>query len=92
MGGGGRVPDLKVLEPSMQVKAITHCRDTYRVTTSDGKTRAFWERNLRLKTDSSKDGPNGGAPALMPAGMMGDRADVIFAAPEEISKSIEGRC
>lgn len=92
MGGGGRVPDLKVLEPNMQVKAITHCHDTYRVTTSDGKTRAFWERNLRLKTDSSKDGPNGGAPALVPAGMMGDRADVIFAAPEEISKSIEGRC
>jgi cytochrome c len=62
------------------------------VTTVDGKTRAFWERNLRLKTDSSKDGPQGGAPALVPAGMMGDRADVIFAAPEEISKMIEPRC
>jgi cytochrome c len=63
-----------------------------RVTTVDGKTRAFWERNLRLKTDSGKDGPQGGAPALVPAGMMGDRADVIFAAPEEISKMIEARC
>ncbi|MGQ0683756.1 c-type cytochrome [Bradyrhizobium sp.] len=92
MGGGGRVPDLKAVEPSMQVQAITHCRDTYRVTTSDGKTRAFWERNLRLKTDSSKDGPRSGAPALVSAGMMGDRADVIFAAPAEISKAIEGRC
>lgn len=29
---------------------------------------------------------------LVPAGMMGDRADVIFAAPEEISKTIEARC
>lgn len=92
MMGGGRVPDLKALEPNMQVKAITYCHDTYRVTTADGKKRAFWERNLRLKTDSSKEGPQNGAPALVPAGMMGDRADVIFAAPEEISKMIEARC
>ena len=92
MGGGAHVPNLKTLEPNMLVKAITYCRDTYRVTTADGKTRAFWERNLRLKTDSSKDGPLSGAPALLSAGMMGDRADVIFAAPEEISKAIEARC
>jgi hypothetical protein len=32
------------------------------------------------------------APAIMPAGMMGDRAAVIFAAPEEITKMIEPRC
>jgi len=92
MGGGGQVPNLKSLEPNMQVKAITYCHDTYRVTTADDKTRHFWERNLRLKTDSSQDGPQAGAPALVPAGMMGDRADVIFAAPEEISKLIEARC
>lgn len=92
MMGGGRVPNLKSLESNMQVKTITYCRDSYRVTTADGKTRAFWERNLRLKTDSGKDGPQSGAPALVPAGMMGDRADVIFAAPEEISKMIEARC
>jgi cytochrome c len=92
MGGGGRDPNLKGLEPAKQVKAITHCRDTYRVTTADGKTRAFWERNLRLMTDSSQDGPEKGAPAIMPAGMMGDRAAVIFAAPEEISRMIEPRC
>ncbi|UPK00633.1 cytochrome c family protein [Bradyrhizobium sp. 170] len=92
MMGGGRVPNLKSLESNMQVKTITYCRETYRVTTADGKTRAFWERNLRLKTDSGKDGPQSGGPALVPAGMMGDRADVIFAAPEEISKAIEARC
>ena len=57
-----------------------------------GKTRAFWERNLRFRTDSSKDGPEKGAPAIMPAGMTGDRASVIFAAPEEITKMIEARC
>ena len=92
MGGGSREPDLKKLESGQQVKTITYCHDTYRVTTADGKTRAFWERNLRLKTDSGKDGPRSGAPALVPAGMMGDRADVIFAAPEEISRMIEARC
>jgi cytochrome c len=92
MGGGGRDPNLKSLEPSKRVKAITHCRDTYRVTTADEKTRAFWERNLRFMTDSGKDGPESGAPAIMPAGMMGDRAAVIFAAPEEINKLIEARC
>ncbi|MCK1490065.1 cytochrome c family protein [Bradyrhizobium sp. 180] len=92
MMGGGRVPNLRSIQASERVTGITHCRDTYRVTTADGKTRAFWERNLRIKTDSSKDGPDSGAPAIVPAGMMGDRADVIFAAPEEISKMIEARC
>lgn len=92
MMGGGPDPNLKKLEPGIRVKAITYCRDTYRVTTSDGKTRAFWERNLRFRTDSSQDGPEKGAPAIMPAGMMGDRASVIFAAPEEITKMIEPRC
>jgi len=92
MMGGGPDPNLKKLEPGIQVKSISYCHDTYRVTTADGKTRAFWERNLRFKTDSSKDGPEKGAPAIMPAGMMGDRASVIFAAPEEINKMIEARC
>ena len=92
MTGGGPDPNLKKLNPTIQVKAITYCHDTYRVTTADGKTRSFWERNLRFKTDSSRDGPEKGAPAIVPAGMVGDRASVIFAAPEEVSKTIEGRC
>jgi hypothetical protein len=74
------------------VKAITYCHDTYRVTTADGKTRAFWERNLILKTDSSQEGPERGAPAIMPTGMMGDRASAIFSSPEEIGKFIESKC
>ena len=92
MMGGGRDANLKKIEPSQQVKTITYCHDTYRVTTADGKTRAFWERNLRFKTDSSREGPEKGTPAVMPAGMSGDRASVIFAAPEEITKLIEARC
>ena len=92
MMGGGRDPNLKKIEPAKQVKAITYCRDTYRVATADGKTRAFWERNLRFMTDSSNDGPEKGAPAIMPAGMMGDRAAVIFAAPDEIGRFIQKKC
>jgi cytochrome c len=90
MGGG--VPNLRKLDPEDRVQTIGYCRDTYRVTTADGKTHVFWERNLRLKTDSSGDGPEKGAPALVGAGMMGDRADVIFADPAEISASIVPTC
>lgn len=92
MVGGGRDANLRKLEPGQQVKAITYCHDTYRVATADGKTRAFWERNLRFKTDSSEEGPDKGEPAIMPAGMMGDRASVIFADPEEIAQFIAKHC
>jgi cytochrome c len=85
MMGGGQVPNLKKLDPEDRVKSIAHCGDTCKVATADGKIRDFWERNLRFKTDVSDEGPQKGAPALVGAGMMGDRADVIFAGPEEIS-------
>ena len=89
---GAAVPNLKKLDPDDRVQAISYCGDSYRVTTADGKTHVFWERNLRLKTDSSGDGPEKGAPALVAAGMMGDRADVIFADPAEISALIVPKC
>jgi cytochrome c len=97
MGGmmgmmGGSAPNLKTIGSDRRVQKITHCGDTYRVTTVDGKSRDFWERNLRFKTDVSEDGPQKGAPAVVAAGMMGDRADVIFAAPEEISAFIAQQC
>jgi cytochrome c len=92
MMGGGAVPNLKKLDPEDRVQSINHCGDTYKVATADGKIRDFWERNLRFKTDVSDDGPQKGAPALVSAGMMGDRADVIFAGPEEISGFIAHRC
>ena len=94
MGGtmGGAAPDLKKLDPEDRVQAITYCRDTYRVTTADGKTRAFWERNLRFKTDSSDEGPAKGAPAIVGAGMMGDRASVVFSAPEEWAQLVVRKC
>lgn len=93
MGGmRGQHPDLKRLGPSEHVAAITYCRDTYHVTTKNGETRDFWEPNLRFKTDSSARGPAPDNPALVPAGMMGDRADVIFAKPGEIGEFVKPGC
>jgi cytochrome c len=92
MMGGGAVPNLKKIDPEDRVERIGHCGDTYKVTTADGKTRDFWERNLRFKTDVGDDGPQKGAPALVGAGMMGDRADIIFSSPEEISAFIRSGC
>lgn len=92
MMGGEATPNLRRLEPAQRVQAITLCRDTYRVTTADGEVQELWERNLRFKTDSSVDGPEKGAPAILDAGMIGDRASVIFAAPEEISGWIKSSC
>ena len=68
---------------AISLSVLSHCRMTM---------RAFWERNLRLKVDGSNSGPKRGTPALVGAGMAGDRADVIFAAPEEISGFIKPQC
>jgi cytochrome c len=92
MMGGGQVPNLGKLDPEDRVQSINHCGDTYKVASADGKIRDFWERSLRFKTDVSDEGPQKGMPALVPAGMMGDRADVIFASPDEISGFIAHQC
>ena len=54
------VPNLKTLDPEDRVRSLAYCRDTYEVTTADGQKHKFWERNLRLKTDSSEDAPHEG--------------------------------
>src|SRR6267154_2346398 len=39
----GGDPNLKTLDAEDRVQTISYCRDTYRLTTADGKTHAFWE-------------------------------------------------
>lgn len=99
--GGGRddipkphegVLDLKAASPATRIARIAYCRDTYTLTLENGSVLEFWERNLRFKTDSSKEGPNPAKPVLVPSGMQGDRAYVIFAAPEEMSAFIKSAC
>jgi cytochrome c len=94
MMGGATAPfeDLKKLGSDHEVQAIRYCHDTYHVMTADGQSSDFWEANLRFKTDSSDAGPLSGKPVIMPAGMMGDRASVFFAAPEEMSAFIKHQC
>lgn len=89
---GGDFPDLKTLGAEHQVTAVRHCEDTYEVTTADDATEPYWEPNLRFKTDSSDLGPKPGKPVIVGAGMMGDRASIIFASPQEISPFIAPGC
>jgi cytochrome c len=84
--------DLKSIGPEGQVAAIRYCGDTYEITMAAGQAIPFWEFNLRFKTDSSAKGPPKERPALLPASMSGDRAFVIFAAPQEISAFIQAKC
>jgi cytochrome c len=95
--GGGMMAarpraELKSVGPEWRVRKIRYCGDAYHVTTESGRTFLYWEFNLRFKTDSGKDGPEPGKPVLVPAGMGGDRAFVVFRHPEEISATIERRC
>jgi cytochrome c len=86
------LPDLKAADAGQRVSAIRHCGDTYHVTLGEGGSYPFWEFNLRFKTDSSAQGPRQGEPVLVGAGMGGDRAQIVFAAPGEISAFIRDEC
>ena len=82
------LPDLKRLGPAHQVRTISHHDEAFRVTTTDGHTTDFLESDLRFKVDSSVLGPPRGAPVILPAGTIGDRAWVFFATPGEIGSFI----
>lgn len=90
--GGSRLVDLGNRNANQQVAAIRYCGDAYKVTLGTGETYTFWEFNLRFKTDSSEKGPARGKPVILPSGMQGDRAFVIFADPAEISDFIRKAC
>ncbi|MDQ6680475.1 MAG: cytochrome c family protein [Pseudomonadota bacterium] len=86
------LPDLKQAPTPSRVTAIGHCGDAYRISTGDGKTRTFWEFNLRFKTDGSADGPALGHPVIVGNGMRGDRAAVVFSRLEEIATFVKKQC
>jgi cytochrome c len=90
--GAAALPDLKGAPASAVVTALRHCGDTYFVTHGDGQTLPYWEFNLRFKTDSSAGGPAPGRPVVVGQGMQGDRAQIVFARPEEISAFIRRDC
>ena len=84
--------DLKSSGPATRVAAVTFCRDTYTLKMENGTAIKFWENNLRFKTDGSKQGPPPGKPVLVPGGQQGDRAYLIFAAPQEIGAAVKPEC
>lgn len=92
MMGTPRRVDLKIAPAAGQVRSLRHCGDSYLVETADGRVEKVWEFNLRFKTDTSKFGPAPGKPVVTGAGMQGDRASVVFAAPTEISAFIKESC
>jgi cytochrome c len=90
--GNSRMPNLKQVPPGRQVTDLKYCPDAYQVTVATGDTYTFWEFNLRFKTDSSLNGPQKGRPVMVGQGMQGDRAQVVFSAPTEISSFIRREC
>ena len=89
----GQAPEaLETAGPEARVTALRHCQSSFFVTTADGKERALWEQNLRLKVDSGATGPKGGKPVLIPSGGQGDRWSLVFSEPEEIGRLIEEKC
>lgn len=86
------LPELKKASPAATVTAIRHCGDSYFVTNGANETRPYWEFNLRFKTDASPSGPAAGKPVLVGQGMQGDRAQVVFSRPAEISAFIREGC
>ena len=86
------LPDLKASPPDARVKRIGYCNDTYTVSVASGQKRKFWEFNLRFKTDSSSKGPRSDEPVLVSQGMSGDRAQVVFSSPEEMTTFIKHDC
>ena len=86
------LPDLKKAPPEALVASIRHCGDSYFVTNGKKETRPFWDFNLRFKTDSGPSGPARGRPVLVGQGMQGDRAQVVFSTPGEISGFIGEGC
>lgn len=90
--GNPRLESLRNVEPQGRVTAIRYCQDSYFVTLATGQTVPFWEFNLRFKTNGTPEGPAPGKPVILNAGMRGDRASIVFAHPDEISKLIQKRC
>jgi cytochrome c len=72
--------------------ALRHCGDSYFVKTADGAETPFFEMNVRLKLDTRSTGPEAGKPVIVGAGMLGDRASVIFASVDDLTRFVVEQC
>ena len=83
---------LRNLVDDQVVRSMAYCRGEYTLTMANGARHTYPEINLPFKTDSSRNGPEPGKPALLPAGMRGDRAQVIFAGLEDLKRFLAEGC
>lgn len=83
---------LRNLTPDELVQEIQYCRRQYTLTMLNGERHRYPEFNLRFKTDASVNGPEAGKPVLLPAGMQGDRAFVIFSSLEDLKRFLAEQC
>jgi cytochrome c len=78
--------------PDSRIALIRHCGDGYLIKTEDGAERPYWEKNVRLKIDSTETGPPAGVPVVLGAGMRGDRVSVIFRSVSDLSRLLMEGC
>lgn len=78
--------------PVNRITSIRHCGDSYIIETENGITHPFWEKNVRLKIDSTATGPPEGTPVILGAGMRGDRVSVIFKNVADLSRLLVEEC
>ena len=83
---------LRNLVDDQVVAKIGYCRGEYMLTMANGAEHRYREFDLRFKTDGSSSGPESGKPALLSAGMRGDRAQVIFASLDDLKRFLVERC
>ena len=83
---------LKNVTVDQIVQQITYCKREWVLTMANGEQHRYPELNLRFKTDSSDSGPERGKPVLLPAGMRGDRGQVIFSGLDDLKRVLVERC
>jgi len=89
---GQRPEPLSTLSPKQQVTRVRHCGDTYFIETANGTETPYWEMNVRLKIDTRDSGPLPGKPAVIGAGMTGDRVSVVFSDLAELARFVVEKC
>ena len=77
---------LRNLTADQIVQQITYCKREYVLRMASGDQHRYPELNLRFKTDTSTNGPERGKPVLLPAGMRGDRGQVIFSGLDDLKR------
>lgn len=75
-----------------RVTAVWHCGDGYTIETADGASTILWEKNVRLKIDSTETGPPPGVGVVLGAGMQGDRYSVIFSSVADLQRLVSETC